>query len=460
MCRAVIISAINLLVSAMAQTSMAQDDTAFVTQAELEPGFGFVWTNGGTQDIPEPKWRLFGHAVSPDGVFLAYVDGETSKSEAVLRIKNLETSETWNVADYGYGPQFSPDGTMLYFKSVERGLRFYDLASRTTRVIDRKIDSGFGILTPVWAPDWNLYFVNVHQRPDGISLWRIQWDSTQISDRFILNPVGRGGLPHFNCCDTSWYVTYLRTNTPLLNSGFDLVRSFDWDARTPVIVRTMSDTWSFSATNTWSPGVSGLDYAVTQEGVVYFYLSLRSNDEERHGFTPPFSQEELRARDASGWYRIDTSGHQLVQMVRSWTPSLGVSVTADGEKIFYGMLMPDSTCAVWQMDRFGRSKRQVTVPALTSDIDVLNRDIDTHAPLRVSVAIDSDVLRIAIPSNMREVRCAVFDGIGRRIETPKSNGAIDGKLTLDVSTLTSGTYHVVVRSANGQACSAPVVIVR
>lgn len=150
------------------------------------------------------------------------------------------------------------------------------------------------------------------------------------------------------------------------------------------------------------------------------------------------------------------------QLVSSVTHGLGLSIIADGQKIYYGRLMPDSTCIVWEMNRWGREKRQVTFAGSTSAVksgeaagsatSLKVRDGEFVGELVLSIemqrADDVDVVVVAIDG--REVA---------RLLRKEYLAAGRHERVVLLEGLARGTYLVSIKSAaTGKVVSTKFVV--
>jgi hypothetical protein len=438
-------------------------DSGYVMPEELEPGYGIVWRSSWTQDIEEPRHRMFGVAVSPDGHWLAYNPEEGST------LRDLHNGKIVAFQSFGHRVQWSRDSRTLKHTDNRPGRDFWNVETGERRVLTGLPNPRVCSLYDIWAPDGNIY----HEDCEGDSLWRILLDSSFKAGYPVEQPLNLSPLPFFPPDTTGWYITYAWMDIPdeRFITGFNIVHNFDWDNRRTVripIPRSDSS-WVFGGQNAWGQGSTFVPGMVTGPGgVVYLWLSFRAVSEWSHENTPPFTEKELEARNASGWYRVDTNGQGLVQLVRSWSGGLGISVTADGEKIYYGHLLPDTTCAVFEMDKWGRNKRQISTPweglAFLGVHESANND--RSATEAISARSEESNGRVVIHYSMTTpgpVTITLYDLLGRPLlrqsEHRRGNSGEEIAVALQMPNIPQGVYFVIVRSEKA-ASSTRIVYTR
>ena len=116
--------------SFLAPETRAQDnDTTYVTPAELESGWGLYYTKVDSSypgeyqtNMPSPKtWELMGFLVSPDGKYLAFTNNSNNTQYYDwfgLKVLNLDTKEIITIDKYGWCPMWTSDSKMLFYQSI------------------------------------------------------------------------------------------------------------------------------------------------------------------------------------------------------------------------------------------------------------------------------------------------------------------------------------------------------
>lgn len=399
-----------------------------------------------------PTVNLLGIAVSPDGRYLAYVE------DSLLKVKELPAGNEKVIAKFGYMPKWSPNSRYLkYFHLDNIGATFWDTKNDKLIPIRAWRDTSVCYFYDTWAPDGNLYFINCHPDHRGL-LSRFLVDSSLKEGEFIMEIIKNyKQYPQWPITTASYHIIQPFEPNRYKPYSFHIVSDFNWEQRRTVTIPFPDTSWEVSQSNSF-PGYD--DYnpmAIGPQGEVYFYMTYRSFREIAHNNTPPFDTAELRARNASGWYRVDSTGKNLVQLVRCWPSGLGISITADGEKLYYGMLLRDSTCAVFEMDRWGRNKRQVTFPRQTTSA-AWERIVPTKlgANSRVEGCGNNRQIVVGMENEIRgEIVIEIYNSAGELVNRKVGGGL---ELRIDAGDLSSGMYTVMVHNGRSIINNRIVVV--
>ncbi|MEP7219749.1 MAG: T9SS type A sorting domain-containing protein [Bacteroidota bacterium] len=460
LCRIGAIAATMLLciVAAHAQ------DSEYVRNTDLEPGYGLTWWEDvSNQTIPFPNVRIYNLSVSPNGRWLAYKE-EGAAFKDYLKVKDLQTGTTRILGDGLWGPEWSPDSRWLSYGDIAHlGYFFWDpetgivMSLKTTS----KTDTTIGILNKTWAPDGSFYFLNF-QRTHGDSLiWRLLIDSSLKVGEYIYQYVDdEPGTPIFPPGTMGYHIHGMYDNRNVI--GFEIVSGFNYVGRRSISIPVLDTSWIRSRTDSWGNDEFQNNIIAGPDGVLYVYLSRRSKQERQH-YSLPQDSVDSTARNACGWYRIDTAGHGLVQLVRSWSYNMGISLTADGEKIYYGFYLPNNTCAIFEMDKWGKHKSQITVPGEGSMVSV-PQSVGTAAGLHVAVIIEN-ATSARVTWHMEKAGSAtviIYNSLGQPIHTPiilesLDRGEHDQRINL--SDVTTGVYFIVIHN-NQVSGTARMVVAR
>lgn len=432
--------------------TIAQVDERYVRPEELEEGFALMWH---VEEIPmwgTPTVNLLGIAVSPDGRYLAYVE------DTLLKVKELPDGNEKVIAKYGYMPKWSPDSRYLkYYQYGNPGITFWEVNTNTRKTLRRGKDTSICYFYDTWAPDGNLYFINCHPDHRGL-LSRFLVDSSLKEGEFIMETIENyKQYPQWPITTASYHIVPHFEPISYKPYRFYIVNDFNWEQRRTITIPFPDSTWEVSQSNSFPGNYDFNPMAIGPEGELYFYMTYRSFRELAHNNTPPFDTAELRARNASGWYRVDSTGKNLVQLVRCWPSGLGISITADGEKIYYGMLLRDSTCAVFEMDRWGRNKRQVTFPRQTASV-IAERSVPTKLEVQSRVrgwGSDRQIVVTVGNELAREIVVEMYNTAGALVKVVKGRGA---EVRIGAEGLASGMYTVLV-SDGSMAASSRVLLV-
>ncbi len=233
---------------------------------------------------------------------------------------------------------------------------------------------------------------------------------------------------------------FIETNSPnhLIN-GFKLIQNFN---EPKFINIPKKNDWY--VTLRYEPLIENLYFysyksaKLGLNGDVYYYTSFRSESEPNSSdnYKPENHPEAKEARDASGIYRIDTNGHNPVQLVRSWTNHPGgLQISGDGETIYYAYILPDSTSAIMKMDRYGKNKEivfKLDPKALSVEKQILTPKIFPN-PASEYVTI----------SGIGNGKAIIYNSIGQKLMEQDITSASE----INISNLQSGIYIIKLENA-------------
>jgi hypothetical protein len=438
---------------------------------------------------PTPIYVIYSFAVSPDGHWLAYRGGWRDLNAALL-LKDLRTGRVRVVSKTATEPQWHPNSRLLkYIDNTRPGRKFYDVESDSNRDV-----AGYCDTMPIFSahdqmgPDGNVYFMNSHDETEGSipGLYRILLDSSFKSGCVAYEKIAeRGYIRAFPPTTLNWYLAHYNywevpgqtSKNSVLYDGFSIVRNFDWQNQRRIYsfaasvfpgidtstMRYNGEGWSSATTFDWYNRAIGpcgelyLHFSFMHKQEVYYEAGLVRHDTSK-----------LWVRGMGGWYRVDTAARTFVQLARTWSP-LGISVTADGGKLYYGVHMPDSTIVIWEMDRCGRNKRQVTRPEEDPFTNLLRvNDVAIHHPLSVRVLpnpIEGDRLILAFTATRAgNYQIAIDDLLGQQTAAPQQilvSEAGYHEEVIDVSGLGNGLYvGRIVPPDGGSIMSVTFVVQR
>jgi len=228
--------------------------------------------------------------------------------------------------------------------------------------------------------------------------------------------------------------------------GFYVTTDSNYDSRREIRFNVPDTSWLFSDCNSLC---GSMNFTLKQieagpRGEVYCYLTFRSKKDTLYNCcTAYWDSSTLAARDASGWYRVDTSGNNLVQLVRSWTTGMGgISITADGNTIYYGMLDKDTNAAIYKMDRFGKHKELVLNLGHQIINSVDNPENNISNSLKSIVVGDAEEISLKFPQFVgKSGTITIYDIWGREI-SKVSYQSIDKEMKINVSGLPKGFYII------------------
>jgi hypothetical protein len=457
----------------------------------IEPNWGELRLRGFVDppieppELPDPRYIIRSFAVSPDGRWLAYRAGWREHPGALL-LKNLQTGKIRVIARYGYEPQWHPNSRLLmYTDDSRRGREFFNVAEESELQIVGYCDTSFIVVSThdLIGADGNLYFQNTRDSSHGSvpGFYRIWLDSSfrvgcTVRERFADNNFPHNVPPHtlewylggFNY----WEIPDLTYNQALLYKGFSIVRHFDWEHQRTIhaftagvipgidtsVVKFEQSGWS-DASFGWSDPTIG----PCNEIYMHFGFAHREErviDSVIPGYGPVFHIDTTTwwARQRGGWYRLDTAARTFVHLARVWTP-LGISYATETGKIYYGLHTPDSLMSIWEMDRCGRNKRQVTFPEEDPYTYLLSIEGEKHQqgeaielwpiPVREATA----QLRFPVSAPGKYI-LHISDLLGREVMRPNTlavSGAGSYQTGIDVRNLVPGIYFVTITPPDNRA---------
>lgn len=436
---------------------LAQGDTTYVKPDELEYGWGLYWTDSKTEDIPIPYLGISSISVSPNGKWLAFRDN------SYLQVMNLQTKEIKRVSSEGFYSEWSPDSKILSFVKPMfevRSLFLYFLLEDRLDSITCLLSDNFCSFGSKWAIDNYIYFSHPLGYPPPDSLvFRVNVDSS-LKSKHPVHELMDGikykyiPIPFFPTISINYFVSQNNNDEINQNKGFDVTINFDYNLRTKIRIPIPDTNWIYCGCNTFGmPDESNL-MQVGPRGDVYLYLSFRAKkewettDENNNRCNPKYwDSSTIAARNASGWYRVDTNGFNLVQLVRSWSlPIGGISISRDGEAIYYGFLQQDTCISIMKMNRFGRNKELV-----------FKLEKETSVSSELNYLSSNDIISIQNPINKNEIRITVnkefsqsfefsiFDLYGKKI-IQFSNKFTNNPITINTSDFIDGIYFLTYNS--------------
>ena len=486
-----IVSLVLAIGSRVAFCQKACECDEFVTPDELEPNFGLVIDRPNTLDPPPPfpNYMTGVFAVSPDGRWLAYQGGWWEELGLALLLKDLQTDTVYSIpgtldpTPLGRDLSWSPDSRYLYYEDFRPGTTLLELSTLTSRrVTNGYCDTmPFFALSRVWGPD-NYWYTNNHLREaDGSvpGMYRIPVDSSIKAGCIIYEWVAEWGAekPFFPPKSVEWYAAAPGTDSIGRRfTGFRIFPELNKPEKRRNIYFSIEDIpgtkpeWGlFSRTLDVGGGSVMRRYSIAVDSCehIYFHIKVRHQREDNQDRYHPLREDELEARALSGWYRADTNGGNLVRLARSWT-NLGISMTADGEKLYYGRISPeDSTSSIWVMDKCGRNKRQVTFPEEDPFTHLLGVDNVRETPRNSeesTLAVwgesrrVSGEYRVLVHYRMSPpgpITAEIYDMFGRLVASRERSvwtpAAEEMTISIPMGNAPSGTYIVVVRSPDSMA---------
>ena len=494
----IVLSAASVKAAAQRDCDCPPDSSAQLIEpnwGELRMG-GYLDPPNDPEPLPDPKYVVVSFAVSPDGRWLAYRAGWRKLGGSLL-LKDLRTGELRVIAQYGTDPQWHPNGSLLMYRDdSRRGLEFYD--------VERSVDLGGVIVgycdTSVIVTashisigsDGELYFQNGRDESHGSigGFYRILLDSSFRAGCIVRERIAGGNWPRvFPPHTMEWYLggmnyweipgwTFEQADQ---RRGFSIVHKFDWEGQRAIhgfdaTVFPGIDTSivEFNREGWWSPSFGFYESTIGPCGELYMHFGFAHRQEividtVLPGYGPVFHRDTatFRARERSGWYRLDTAAGSFAQLARVWTP-LGISYATHVDRIYYGLHTPDSMMSIWEMDRCGRNKRQVTFPEedpFTALLDVEEAEaVERTGGLELwpVPARDGVVrLRFVAPKAGRYM-VHVRDVLGRSIGTVRQfEIGAGGLYTTELATagLAPGPYFVAVLTPDGRALRSATLIV-
>ena len=444
------------------KTIFANNDTTYIKPSELEPGWGLYWTDSRTQTMWIPDSLIVYLNISPDGNWLVYRDLN------YMQLLNLQTKQVRRIADFGDIPLWSPDSKIISFIDPYLNLSPLYLYLLSENKLDSitciKLDSTCSYGNS-WAYDNNLYF----SHPKGFfvsdsSVFRMNFDSSlkvgyPVHD--LLNGIKMkyAPVPVFPPGNLNFYVSQDINDIGI--DGFDLTTNFDFNNRKSVKIPPPDTGWIYSGCNTFGMPESSYLLHVGIRGDVYLYLSYRSKKENVRdslgNFCNPifWDSSTIAARNASGWYRVDTNGNNLVQLIRSWTHSMGgLSITADGETIYYGMLEKDMSPAIWKMNRFGKNKEMVYKLNGQHTEFIDNKELMPESGISIKCVPYSGYNELKISyfiDNDAGAEIEIYDYYGRLVENRIIENVIPNKInsiSINSQSYCTGVYFIQLKSGS------------
>jgi hypothetical protein len=437
------------------------NDSNYVTSQELEPGWGLYWRNQNEEIYETVKSILYNVSISPNGKYLAYdccwwMGSNELPPSWGIKVLNTETKEIIFTGENIMEPFWSSDNNFLIYFSdfLPPGLSFISWNRITNKIdsincITESCDIGSTL-----APDDYFYFAfpNGYPPPDS-QMYRTNLFESIIKGKIFYELIP--GLkwemqngPIFSPNSMDYNIIRIGNEIGCV-TGFYIVTNFDYKGRRSFYYQVPDTSWVISAANT--AYMNGNDIALGPNGDVYTYLSFRAKSEIARDCMPPFDSNETAARNASGLYRIDTSGKNFVQLVRSWTYKPGgFSITADGETIYYGFLLSDTCAGIMKMNKYGKNKELVMriEPCQNVIIDVPEPKQIINPVSNLTTRYNETTNEINISwklDNSNKTKIYIYDLYGRLIEESDIGNQIDS-ISINAASYMSGVYFVTLRS--------------
>ncbi|MCL5992543.1 MAG: T9SS type A sorting domain-containing protein [Bacteroidetes bacterium] len=457
--------------------SKSQVDTNYVKPEELENGWYTTYGNNFFWDPSPLKTYVDNISVSKDGKWLTYrstgindinnnygiwIYNINNKTKMKLNFSNISL---W----WGILLQLGNDNLTLRFRGNNNFVYFYNVETMALDSVDCPTDSencSFGL---IWAPDNYAYFSYPYGIPSpDSSMYR---ENIMLSKQFghpvseKINDVKYGTLniPYFPPDNINFFVRPKGSCTqesPSALCGFKITREFIFSDENEVFLVIPDKDWIYSYLHTNRVG----DYPplkVSTDGCIYIYLSYRNQREYYSSTDDPFDSINRIARDASGWYRVDTTGNNLIQLVRSWIVyTTGLSVTGDGETIYYAQLLPDTTTGIMRMNKYGKNK-ELVLKIEPETIGVVDNKLVSNKfeamPNPASTLLDI----VFSLQNKGTAQLIITNSFGQQVYNAIVNyndASNEQRHSIDISTFPSGLYFVTLRSPAVALTQGVVVI--
>ncbi|MBI5326238.1 MAG: T9SS type A sorting domain-containing protein [Ignavibacteriae bacterium] len=436
--------------------SNSQVDTNYVKPEELENGWDALY---GKYFFYEPyplNSYVYYLSVSKDGKWLAYLNDGIWIYNIINKIKTkIYNPLNWTHLEWGN------DNTTLRFWSNNVNY-YYNVNTKNFDSVLCSVDSEYCPFGLMWASDNYAYFSYPYGIPSpDSSIYRENVNlSSQlgfpINEKIIDTKFNSLKLPNFPPYNIDYFAHPKGcTQGSKALCGFIITRNFYFINEYEIILDIPNNEWNYSYIHAHTIGAH-YPLKVSTEGCIYIYLSYRNQRENYSSTNDPFDSINRIARDASGWYRVDTSGKNLVQLVRSWVVyNCGLTVTGDGETIYYAFLLPDTTTCIMRMNKYGKNK-ELVLKIEPETIGVEDNKLVTNS-IEIIPNPATNKISIEFPLEfMSNARVSIFDCLGNELLTKNSAGK---RIEFDCSPLPNGIYFCVVR-AGSKAYSGKFVMVK
>ncbi len=437
-----------LLLILLSVNSYSQE---YVTPEELEEGWGFGYTH--------PLWSVESF---PKTII---TDFRVSKDETKLFVRfSLEYYNPKNIVDFYFDfikkefiqedwkikSSYSQTSNIFtFFDEIEQKL-YLDINGNELILNCEELlvcdDNNLQLCSIgehiVSNQDGNFSYLTLKNEQNKVDIYRVNLDSlleskcprfelvnkteiTKDSLIFPMNSISNFIVPKSKYLNISGFDIY---------KNFEYIKSIEIPKKSDWQVTNKFDAFHyyfryFNRKNNIKLGISG---------DVYYYTSFRSESEPNSSdnYKPENHPEAKEARDASGIYRIDTNGHNPVQLVRSWTNHPGgLQISGDGETIYYAYILPDSTSAIMKMDRYGKNKEIV----FKLDPAVLSVEAQTPKQ-KIYPNPASEYVTISGIGNGKAI---IYNSIGQKLIEQD----ITSTSEINISNLQSGIYIIKLENA-------------
>ncbi|MBI5324161.1 MAG: T9SS type A sorting domain-containing protein [Ignavibacteriae bacterium] len=447
------------------------EDTIFVKPSELEPNWG-LWASW------DPLWESFysplnseivSFRISQDGRYLAYV-GYTFTDNDSLNFHFYDTHDNREifktiysgVLDWPYSFWFLDSVNVIYIHTYppdNTGHFEYKLLKLNLETLQTdSLTCGTGennCMFGTIGADRKGYVTETEKK----IYKRLNIDSSFKSSHPINESIPNFNEPFgpkFPPCNIAYSLSQLYTRDSggfLIDLGFSIVHNFDYQ-------NNRRDFYYSSIPvpdSSWLP-LEGYIYAIGTYGEIYLRLGYISKEEKAKGRNwpiignkNPFDSVMLAARSTWGYYRIDTSGNNLVQLVRFWGPNHNLQVSCDGT-IYYEMInMEDTTSSIWKMNKYGKDKQMVfnlkkPVTSVNENKFFSNEINGIYlAPNPASTSIDF----IYKLQSLGIAQITLTNSYGQQVYSVivyNINPEEEQRHSIDINSLPSGLYFVTLRS--------------
>jgi serine/threonine-protein kinase len=259
-------------------------------------------------------------SISPDGQLFAFTMHSPARAAAGRRIlvRQVDGTGEYELAPgltRLYGPQWSPDGTTIFFA---RGLRPDTQIAYVVPALGGEprpvIGPTYQILDPIWHPDGQriLYF----------SRGRI-WSQRLDGGNRILVPVDSGWMVNFDISPDATRLAYAR-GAPARRVGRQTIWTAPLEGGTPVrLTDSSANSWS----PRWAPDGRSLLYISDAAGVSDIYQQRISNTGNAVG-----TAVRITTGLGAGQISMDRSGRRVIFLQsRTFTPLFTSAIPVAGE---------------------------------------------------------------------------------------------------------------------------------
>jgi hypothetical protein len=344
----------------------------YVLEENLEQGGFGLYDNidDGYSKYQDLLTGIISLKVSPDGKYIAFL---TLKN---FYIYEMMTKTYDTIQNGAVNFTWSPDSKNLLF-TYSDGITFsrmiYNVNSKFYELFLKNLKS-FPI-NQIDSKGKMYFFPSIDINKDS-SLYLVDYNKSYkekvyFSEKINLkyDDLKKYSLPYPIYNNENYFIVNKNTNSVYKNQCYEVSNSFILDYCSFIKLDTNFKQFSeseivFNEPNIYNVrvGEPNLMYdriKITKNNEMFVFLNVRHSTEIKYISFTKWDSTTIKARNKSGYYRMDTNCGNMKQLVRMWANVGGITTTGDGETIYYGYMKPNRNCVIMKMNKYGKNKEVV-----------------------------------------------------------------------------------------------------